>query len=118
MYSVGVVYNTYPWPDDISASKRAQIETLAQAVLDARAAPQNAAASLAQLYDPLTMPAGLRKAHADLDRAVDRLYRPQPFASDIERVEHLFTRYENMVSSLSAAPALNRKQARRSAAKT
>jgi len=118
MYSVGVVYNTFPWPDDISASKRAQIEALAQAVLDARAAPQNAAASLAQLYDPLTMPAGLRKAHADLDRAVDRLYRPQPFASDIERVEHLFTRYENMVSSLSAAPALNRKQARRSAAKT
>jgi hypothetical protein len=117
-YGIGLNYNTFPWPDDVSVSKRAQIETLAQAVLDARAAPQNAAASLAQLYDPLTMPAALRKAHADLDRAVDRLYRPQPFASDIERVEHLFTRYENMVSSLSAAPALNRKQARKSATRS
>lgn len=117
-YSIGLVYNTFPWPEPPAPAARARIEALAQAVLDARAAPQNAAASLAQLYDPLTMPTALRKAHADLDRAVDRLYRPQPFTSDVDRVEHLFTRYEAMVNSLSTAPALNRKQARRSAAKS
>lgn len=51
------------------------------------------------------MPALLAKAHATLDRAVDRCYRPEPFASDRERVEHLFARYEALTAPLlPAAP--------------
>jgi len=52
--------------------------------------------TMAQLYDPDKMPAGLRQAHHNLDLAVDRLYRSKPFASDEERLEHLFKLYEEM----------------------
>jgi len=55
---------------------------------------------LADLYDPDIMPANLRKAHAALDAAVDRLYRAAPFTSDRDRVEHLFGRYEALVNPL------------------
>lgn len=99
MYSVGVVYNTFPWPD-ATAEQRAHIGALAQAVLDARALPKNATSTLADLYDPDTMPAELRRAHRELDTAVDRLYRRAPFNSDRERVEHLFTLYQRLVDPL------------------
>lgn len=96
-YSSGLVYNTFPWPDPTPA-QRVKVEALAQAVLDMRAA--HPTSSLADLYDPDTMPANLRKAHAALDTAVDRLYRPAPFATDRDRVEHLFGRYEALVNPL------------------
>lgn len=99
-YSIGLVYNTFPWPDATPA-QRAHIEALAQAVLDARALPKNATSTLADLYDPDTMPAELRRAHRELDAAVDRLYRRAPFASDRERVEHLFTLYQRLVDPLA-----------------
>jgi hypothetical protein len=51
------------------------------------------------------MPADLRAAHAALDRAVDRLYRPEPFAGDRDRVEHLFTRYAALVDPLATIGA-------------
>jgi hypothetical protein len=114
MYSVGVVYNTYPWPEATPA-QRAKIETLAQAVLDARAA--HPTSSLADLYDPDTMPGNLRKAHAALDLAVDRLYRPAPFASDRDRVELLFGRYEALVNPLEREAAKQNKRISRKAAK-
>ena len=72
---------------------------LAQAILDARATHPDV--TLANLYGPV-MPPNLRKAHSDLDRAVDKLYRPAGFASDRERVEHLFGLYEAMVAPLLA----------------
>lgn len=110
-YSIGLVYNTFPWPDAAPA-QRAKIEALAQSVLDARAA--HPASSLAALYDPDTMPANLRRAHAALDSAVDRLYRPAPFATDRDRVEHLFGRYEALVNPLERlGAARNRRVARR-----
>lgn len=65
-YSIGLVYNTFPWPAATDA-QRAKITVLADAVLAARA--NHPAANLAILYDPLTMPADLRAAHAALDRA-------------------------------------------------
>ena len=92
MYSVGVVYNTFPTPTSWANNDR--IEALAQAVLDARAA--HPSATLAALYDPDLMPPGLRRAHRALDRAVDRLYRSRGFASERERAEHLFMLYEKM----------------------
>lgn len=108
------IYNTFPWPDATPA-QRARIEALAQAVLDARAA--HPMASLADLYDPDTMPANLRRAHAALDTAVDKLYRPAPFASDRDRVEHLFGRYEALVNPLERlGAAKNRRVARKGAA--
>jgi hypothetical protein len=114
-YSIGLVYNTFPWPDATPA-QRAKIETLAQAVLDARAA--HPTSSLADLYDPDTMPGNLRKAHAALDTAVDRLYRATPFASDRDRVEHLFGRYEALVNPLERVGiAKNKRVARKTAGK-
>jgi hypothetical protein len=108
------VYNTFPWPDATPA-QRAKIETLAQAVLDARAA--HPTSSLADLYDPDTMPGNLRKAHAALDTAVDKLYRAAPFASDRDRVEHLFGRYEALVNPLELEAAKQNKRVARKAAK-
>ena len=110
-YSPGLVYNTFPWPDATPA-QRAKIEALAQAVLDARA--EHPTSSLADLYDPDTMPGDLRKAHAALDAAVDKLYRAAPFASDRDRVEHLFGRYEALVNPLERlGAAKNRRVARK-----
>ncbi len=95
-YSIGLVYNTFPLPDEETDLQK--LSPLAQAVLDARTADPDA--SLADLYDPDLMPPDLRKAHQTLDRAVDRLYRPKRFASERERVEHLFVLYEKMCSPL------------------
>jgi len=100
MYSVGVVYNTFPWPDLTDAAK-AKLTKTGQAILDARAEwPE---ATLADLYDPDTMPANLRKAHIANDKAVDRLYRKKPFESERERVEHLFMLYEQLQAPALAA---------------
>jgi hypothetical protein len=98
-YSLSLVYNTFPWPEP-TPTQRAQIEALAQAVLDARALPKNLTSTLADLYDPDTMPPELRRAHRELDMAVDRLYRREPFATDRDRVEHLFGRYEALMNPL------------------
>ena len=97
-YSIGLVYNTFPTPPgDADLSK---LEPLAQAVLDARASHPDA--TLADLYDPDLMPPDLRRAHQTLDRAVDALYRRTGFASERERVEHLFALYEKMFTPLEA----------------
>ena len=98
-YSIGLVYNTFPLPPE--KPDLSKLEPLAQAVLDARAAHPDA--TLADLYDPNLMPPTLRKAHQTLDHAVDRLYRRTGFASERERVEHLFMLYEKMSAPLKAA---------------
>ena len=100
MYSVGVVYNTFPTPPGFADADTTALDPLAQAVLDARAA--HAGATLADLYDPDLMPPNIRKAHHALDRAVDRLYRRQRFASERDRAEYLFMRYEKMRAPLEA----------------
>ncbi|MGB8901372.1 MAG: type IIL restriction-modification enzyme MmeI, partial [Methylocella sp.] len=101
-YSIGIVYNPFPWPPLDGAAKQ-KLEKLAKAVLDARAAHKGA--TLADLYDPDVMPEDLRKAHRALDDAVDRLYRKESFASDRERVEHLFGLYEKLTAPMLAAAA-------------
>ncbi len=98
-YSVGVNYNTFPLPPRHSDLSR--LEPLAQAVLDARAA--HLGATLAVLYDPDLMPPNLRRAHQALDRTVDRFYRRGGFASERERVEHLFMLYEKMRAPLAVS---------------
>ncbi len=109
-YSIGIVYNPFPWPDG-NEKVQSQICALAQAVLDARKI--HADSTLADLYDPDVMPPDLRKAHKALDDAVDRLYRKEPFASDRERVEHLFKLYENLTAPMLAAATAPKKRARK-----
>ena len=109
-YSNTIVYNNYPWPgfagEPLSDKHRTAIEQAAQCVLDARA--QFADSSLADLYDPLTMPPALLKAHQKLDTAVDAAYQPsggkKTYASDAERVAFLFELYQR-ITSLLPAPA-------------
>ncbi len=116
-YSISIVYNNFPWPtlpvrgelvepqqavNASTGSARAvkNIEAAAQAVLDARAVHTNA--SLADLYDPLTMPANLLKAHQALDKAVDAAYGYKGAATDAARVAFLFERYQQITSLLPA----------------
>lgn len=91
-YSKDIVYNNFIWPEVTEAQER-EVAALAQAVLDARAEFPNS--SLADLYDPLTMPPSLARAHRQLDRYVDRLYKREGFDSDALRVAHLFELYKN-----------------------
>lgn len=98
-YSIGLVYNTFPWPE-MNAKQEAEISNIAQSVLDAR--DEFPDSTLADLYDPDLMPPTLRKAHTALDKAVDKLYRKKPFESERERVEHLFMLYEKMVAPIEA----------------
>jgi len=99
-YSAKLVYNNYPWPESPTASQKSAVEKAAQSVLDAR--ENHPSATLADLYDPLTMPADLAKAHTQLDRAVDRCYRPQPFPDERRRFEYLFEMYEKLTAPLTA----------------
>lgn len=132
-YSNTIVYNNFPWPQAVlggtgsgagspgegvaqdasggrsagagappeSEKLRAKVEACAQGVLDAR--ERYPEASLADLYDPVSMPADLVKAHRDLDAAVDRCYRKEPFKSELERVEFLFGLYEEYTAGLLVA---------------
>jgi hypothetical protein len=108
-YSVKLVYNNFPWPEAPTDKQRAAVEAAAHEVLAARAASPGA--TLADLYDPLAMPAALVKAHANLDRAVDLCYRPQPFHDDSQRVEHLFALYEKLIAPLIPAVKKGRRKA-------
>ena len=94
-YSKDIVYNNFPWPE-ANDKQKATIEPLAQAVLDARALfPES---SLADLYDPLTMPPELLKAHQKLDRAVMKLYGFKANMAEAEVVAKLFERYQRLVA--------------------
>lgn len=95
-YSKGMVYNTFPVPRGGLGS----LEAAARGVLKARS--MHRGSTLADLYDPDAMPADLRRAHRLLDRRVDRLYRREPFMTDMDRLEFLLDRYEAMTAGRSA----------------
>lgn len=104
-YSNTIVYNNFAWPNDPNDKQTLLISDSAQNVLDIRRKYQeqlsnNTGASLAQLYDPLTMPRDLAKAHQELDKAVDLAYRSQPFTSEAKRMEFLFELYEKYTADL------------------
>jgi hypothetical protein len=124
-YSALVVYNNFPWPfcNPVENSGRkvppaldgkslAAIETASQAVLDARA--QFPASSLADLYDPLTMPPALLKAHQKLDAAVDKTYEAcggkKAYKNDAERVAFLFELYQRQTGLLAVGKASKNKR--------
>ena len=97
-YSNTIVYNNYPFPDNPNEKQIKAIETASQKVLDARLQFPNS--TLADLYDPLTMPPILVKAHNELDKAVDLAYRPQAFTSEANRMVFLFELYEKYTADL------------------
>ncbi len=97
-YTGSIVYNNYPFPLNPTDKQIKTIETAAQKVLDARLQFPNS--SLADLYDPLTMPPALTKAHNELDKAVDLAYRPQAFTSEANRMVFLFDLYEKYTADL------------------
>lgn len=93
-YSNTLVYDNFVWPDS-TEEQRKKIEKTAQAILDARALYSDS--SLADLYDPLTMPKELLKAHQDNDRAVMEAYGlPIKGTTESDAVAHLFKMYEKL----------------------
>ncbi|MBR3090994.1 MAG: hypothetical protein IKH10_03255, partial [Bacteroidetes bacterium] len=98
-YSSSIVYNNFPWIEDIKEEQKGKIGKIAQAILDARALyPNN---SLAELYDDATMPIELRKAHNVNDREVLKLYGMKTDIEESEIVSKLFKMYQEKVNSLS-----------------
>lgn len=87
-YSNTIVYNNFPFPENSTDKQVKAIGIAAQKVLDTRL--EFPKSSLADLYDPLTMPPALVKAHNELDKAVDLAYRPQAFTSEANRMVYLF----------------------------
>ena len=96
-YSAGIVYNNFPFPKS-NAKQIAAIENKSQAVLEARAVHENS--TFADLYNPLTMPANLVKAHNELDKAVDSAYSYKGAKDDAARVAFLFEKYQELVAPL------------------
>lgn len=100
-YSKNIVYNNYPFPKNVDKKNKERVEQAAKKVLEVRAEFPDS--SLADLYDPLTMPPNLIKAHQNLDKAVDLCYRPQPFTNERNRIEFLFDLYEQYTAPLMTA---------------
>lgn len=92
-YSSGLCYNTFPFPN-ISERQKEALATHAFDVLGER--EKHAEKTIASLYDPDSMPEKLLKAHQDLDAAVERCYRSRVFGDDEERLQYLFSLYEQM----------------------
>ena len=94
-YSAQLCYNTFPFPT-ISEEKKKEISDAAEEVLLTRADyPEK---TLAELYDPDSMPAPLLEAHQTLDDIVESCYPGYPFANDEARLECLFKMYEKMTA--------------------
>ena len=97
-YSNTLVYNNFPWAENVNEKQIKAVEQAAQNVLDVRTKfPES---SLADLYNPNTMPPQLVKAHQALDKAVDLCYRPQPFINETKRIEFLFELYDKYTSGM------------------
>ncbi len=106
-YSNTIVYNNYPFPQNVSEAQKQKVAQAAQKVLEVRAHYPDS--SLAELYDPLSMPPALVSAHQALDKAVDLCYRPQPFANELSRIEYLFNLYEQLTAPMVKVEKKKRK---------
>lgn len=92
-YSATLCYNTFPFPK-LTIAQKEELEQLAQNILNIR--EENFDMTPGEMYNPESMPEKLREAHRHLDLAVEGIYRPEPFTSDEERLEHLFKLYAKM----------------------
>ena len=98
-YSTIICYNNFPVPE-LSDKGKQNITSHVYNILEER--EKHPEKTMAELYDPNKMPSGLKKAHQDLDVAIELCYRSKPFTSDEERLEHLFKLYEEMTSKEKA----------------
>lgn len=105
-YSASLVYNTFPWPE-VTQEQKKSVEALAEAILLVREDYPDK--TLADLYDPDTMPRPLKDAHEALDVAVDALYRKKPFKDSTERLEHLFALYQDLITKEAQEKAAKRR---------
>ncbi|ANU37002.1 class I SAM-dependent DNA methyltransferase [Vibrio scophthalmi] len=95
-YSATIVYNTFPWPSPTNSQKE-EICLLAENILLVR--EDSPGKTLAELYNPDTMPNDLLEAHQNLDLAVDKLFRNKPFKDSSERLAFLLERYEELITN-------------------
>ncbi|WP_419764642.1 MAG: class I SAM-dependent DNA methyltransferase [Arcobacter sp.] len=93
-YSAKLCYNTFPFPE-ISIKQKENLNLYAFTILECRA--KYSSKTMASLYNPDTMPKDLKQAHKELDEAIEKCYRLQPFKNDTERLEYLFKMYEEMI---------------------
>lgn len=107
-YSNNIVYNNFPWPESLTENQSNKINIAAQQILEVRGEFSNS--SLSDLYNPLTMPSSLVKAHIELDKAVDLSYRTQPFTSDANRMVFLFELYEKYTADLFTKQKVKKKK--------
>jgi type I restriction-modification system DNA methylase subunit len=98
-YSNEVVYNNFPWPNNISKKKKEDVEKASQKILEIRELYEANGNTPSDIYGDL-MPPELMKAHQTLDKAVDKCYRDSPFISDLKRMEFLFELYETYISGM------------------
>lgn len=99
-YSNTIVYNNFPFPLEPTPKKKKEVEDCAQNVIDIREEYFSKGSSLADLYDPNTMPSDLIKAHEAVNKAVDKCYRDAPFTTEPKRMEYLFNLYEDYTATL------------------
>lgn len=92
-YSAKLCYNTFPFPE-INPKQKETINQYVFQILDERS--KHPEKTIGWLYNPETMPKGLKQAHDELDRSIERIYRLNPFQSDLERLEYLIRLYEEM----------------------
>lgn len=97
-YSNEIVYNNFPWPEDITSKQIEQIESAVRKVLEVR--EQYTETPLSKLYNTKKIPPALTKAHLELDKVVDSAYRSNGFTSKGKRVEFLFELYEKYTANL------------------
>jgi type I restriction-modification system DNA methylase subunit len=105
-YSNDIVYNNFPWPDATNKQK-AEIEKLAQCILDARAKFPESPLSI--LYDPLTMPPELLRAHQALDNTVMKLYGYKKNTSESAITNDLMKRYQSSLEKEEIKPKRKKK---------
>ena len=107
-YSASIVYNNFPFPVDVKPAAKKKIEDAAQAVLEARAVHKDK--SLADLYNPKTMPENLATAHVELDKAVDAAYAyGRSKKDDAARVAFLFLKYQELIAPVMEVEKANKK---------
>lgn len=107
-YSNTIVYNNYPFPTKLPNNVVTDMDITGKQILDARAMFPNS--TLADLYDPLTMPAELLKAHQANNKAVDKAYGYKGTDDDASRVAFLFKLYEQMTSLLPSQDKVKTKR--------
>ena len=110
-YSNNLVYNNFPFPSEPNAKQRDRVERAAQGVLDAR--DNFAGATLADLYDPNSMPKEILDAHRAVDEAIDACYGSRRFKTDLERLEFLFDLYRQYTDPLTQIAEQETRKAKR-----